>query len=305
MLAPCPSFKVSVGIPIFGLGFTRNNQLILCGGGGAGRSGVKNKLCSYKVDLRRKDLEEEAIYDISSDEDAPMCLALHPTENVAAAGINASPESMTNGTNENCRLFDIGETSMTLKKAVQSLSSKREDDYQKAVRFSKNGSLLATGTTDGIVNVFKYPSLEKVATVQVVENNDVLDVDINDEGAKLTAVIPDALKLVSLRGRTSGTVIQTVSSSTIHKKHNLQFRAFRYGSGLTENLGFAAANGIGKTKGGFIVILDAHTLEIKSVRQVSKKPITTFCLSPDGSVLGYGAADFGISLLEASTLRVR
>lgn len=52
------------------------------------------------------------------------------------------------------------------------------------------------------------------------------------------------------------------------------------------------------------MVLDAHTLEVKQVRQVSKKPITTFCLSPDGSVLGYGSADFGISLLEAATLRV-
>lgn len=42
----CPTFKVSVGIPVFGLGFTRDNQLILGGGGGASRSGVKNKLVS-------------------------------------------------------------------------------------------------------------------------------------------------------------------------------------------------------------------------------------------------------------------
>ncbi|ORZ23073.1 WD40-repeat-containing domain protein [Absidia repens] len=304
MLAPCTSFKVQVGIPIFGLGFTRGNQLLLCGGGGAGRSGVKNKLSSFKVDIRRKDLEEEAIYDISSDEDAPMCLAVHPKENLAVAGINASPESMKNGLNENCRLFHIGETEFTLKKAVPCMESKNEDDYQKVARFSKDGSLLATGTTDGMVHVFKYPTLETVVKVQAVENNDVLDVDINDEGAKLTAVTPGALKLISLRGRNIGTVIQTVSPLMVHKKHKLQFRAFRYGSGFTENLAFAVANGIGKSKGSFIIVLDAHTLEIKKVQQASKKPITTFCLSPDGSVIGYGSADFSISLLEASTLRV-
>jgi prolactin regulatory element-binding protein len=42
----CPTFKVSVGIPVFGLGFTSSNQLIVGGGGGPGRSGVKNKLVS-------------------------------------------------------------------------------------------------------------------------------------------------------------------------------------------------------------------------------------------------------------------
>jgi prolactin regulatory element-binding protein len=40
----CSTYKVSVGIPVFGLGFTSSNQLIIGGGGGAGRSGVKNKL---------------------------------------------------------------------------------------------------------------------------------------------------------------------------------------------------------------------------------------------------------------------
>ncbi|ORZ23331.1 quinon protein alcohol dehydrogenase-like superfamily [Absidia repens] len=303
MVAPCPSFQVPIGIPIFGLGFTKDNQLLLCGGGGAGRSGVKNKLCYYKVDMKRKDLEEEAIYEISSDEDAPMCLAIHPKENVAASGINASPKSMLTGVNDNCRFFDIGETSISLKNAVKTLDSLQEDDYQKTVRFSKDGSLLATGTTDGLANVYSYPTLELVVKVQVVENNDVLDVDINEENAKLTAVVPDALKLISLRGRNAGTIIQTVSVSVV-SKHKLQFRAFRYGMGLSENLGFAVANGIGKSKGGFIVILDAHTLEVKRVQQVSKKPITTFCLSPDGSVIGYGCADFEVSLLEASTLRV-
>ncbi|KAI8078799.1 quinon protein alcohol dehydrogenase-like superfamily [Halteromyces radiatus] len=304
MLAPCPSFQVPIGIPIFGVAFTKDNQLLLCGGGGAGRSGVKNKLCSYKVDIRRKDLEEEAIYELPSDQDAPMCLTIHPTENVAVAGINTSPDSMKQGNNDNCRCYDIGETEITFKNAVKSMESKQEEDYQKTVRFNKDGTLLATGTTEGVVTTFKYPSLEQVSRIQVVENNDVLDVDMNDEGAKLTAVIPDGLKLISLRGRTAGTVIQTVSASTVHKKHTLQFRSFRYGSGFSENLAFAVANGIGKSKGGFLVVLDAHTLEIKKVYQASKTPITAFCLSPDGSLIGYGAADFSISILEASTLRV-
>lgn len=43
----CSTFKATVGIPIFGLAFTSTNQLIMGGGGGAGRSGVKNKLVSF------------------------------------------------------------------------------------------------------------------------------------------------------------------------------------------------------------------------------------------------------------------
>ncbi|CAO3616053.1 unnamed protein product [Cunninghamella blakesleeana] len=307
MLAPCPSFKVSVGIPIFGLGFTKTNQLILCGGGGAGRSGVKNKLCSYKVDIRRKDLEEEAVYDISFDEDAPMCLSVHPNENVVVAGINSSPEKIKSGDNENCRLFNIDESAITFAKSVQTLKSQNEADYQKVVRFNKDGSLLATGTTDGVVKVYKYSSsssIEELTSVQVVENDDILDVDFNTEDSKLTAVVADGIKLINLRGKNLGNVIQTVSASTVHKKYKVQFRAFRYGVAYSENLAFAVANSNGKSKAGFICILDAYTLEIKKVVQVSKKPITTFCLSTDGSVIGFGNADLSLTLLEAKTLTV-
>ena len=33
---------------------------------------------SYRVEPRRKDLEEEAVYEFSNEEDAPMCIDVHP-----------------------------------------------------------------------------------------------------------------------------------------------------------------------------------------------------------------------------------
>lgn len=96
----CPTFSVPVGIPVYGIAFTLSNQLLLGGGGGGGRTGVKNKLVSvyterirvpllthspvisqisYKVEPRRKDIEEEAVYEVPEGEDAPMCLDTHPT----------------------------------------------------------------------------------------------------------------------------------------------------------------------------------------------------------------------------------
>lgn len=63
--------------------------------------------------------------------------------------------------------------------------------------------------------------------MQVVENDDILDVDFNTEDSKITAVVADGLKLINLRGKNLGSVIQTVSASTVHKRHKVQFRAFR------------------------------------------------------------------------------
>lgn len=89
--------------------------------------------------------------------------------------------------------------------------------------------MIATGTTDGKVNVFKYPSFESISSepITVSEDDEVLDVDINLEKEKLTCVLRDGLKLVNLRGKNVGQVVQTISSSTIVKGGKSQFRAFR------------------------------------------------------------------------------
>lgn len=98
---------------------------------------------------------------------------------------------------------------------------------QKVARFNKEGSMIAVGTTDGAVTVFKYPSMETLTAVDVAKNEDILDVDINPENAKLTCVLANGLKLINLRGKSQGTVIQTVSAATIDKKRKLHFRSFR------------------------------------------------------------------------------
>jgi prolactin regulatory element-binding protein len=44
---PATTFTSNVGIPVFALGFTSKDQLVIGGGGGAGRTGVTNKIvCS-------------------------------------------------------------------------------------------------------------------------------------------------------------------------------------------------------------------------------------------------------------------
>lgn len=89
--------------------------------------------------------------------------------------------------------------------------------------------MIATGTTDGKINVFKYPSFESISSEPIIVSNDdvVLDVDINLENEKLTCVLSDGLKLINLRGKNVGQIVQTISSSSIIKGNKSQFRAFR------------------------------------------------------------------------------
>lgn len=299
----CPTFKVSVGIPVFGLGFTGSNQLIIGGGGGAGRSGVKNKLCSYKVDVRRKDLEEDATFDFGPGEDAPMCLDVHPELPIVVAGVNSTEENIAKGENENCRTFKIKSDKIELEKAINTLESKKAEDYQRVTRFSQDGTLVAVGTTDGKVDVFKYPEFESISSpITVSKDDEVLDVDINLEKEKLTCVLRDGLKLINLRGKNVGQVVQTISTAQIVKNTKTNFRAFRYGRGFSKDFGFAALNGTTKP-GAYIVKYDAYSLEQVKVTKVGSKPITAFAISPDGALLAIACADLSISLHDTQTLK--
>ncbi|KAL0088233.1 hypothetical protein F4703DRAFT_1502010 [Phycomyces blakesleeanus] len=297
----CPTFSVSVGIPIFGLGFTSTNHLIIGGGGGGGRSGVKNKLSAYRIDGKRRDLEEEAVYEVPEGEDAPMCLAVHPTDHSVVAGINASKKEIEAGVNKHCRVFRVTEENFTLHNAVQISTSKKEEEYQKVVRFSEDGSLVAVGTSDGHAEVFKYPSFESNGPT-IKFDDEVLDVDIGLENDKLTCVTRDAIKLVTIRGKNSGKILQTLPVSAINKKRRLQFRSFRYGRGAVKDVGFAVVNGVDKPA-GYVVRLNPYTFETIKVHQVSKKPITAMCTSFDGAILAIASSDLSITLFDASSMQ--
>ncbi|KAJ8663652.1 hypothetical protein O0I10_000900 [Lichtheimia ornata] len=298
----CPTYAVPVGFPVFGLAFTTTNQLLVGGGGGAGRSGIQNKLVSYRVEPRRKDLEEEAVYEFSNEEDAPMCLDVHPVDDTILAGVNASEEDIKKGKNSNCRVFKAHEATIELVKSMSTLDSKNPDDYQKAVRFCADGSLFATGTSNGQVNVYNYPDYTPLCdTIQVSEDDEVMDVDISNKKDKLVALTRDAIKLASLRGRHTGKVMQTISSPALDKKQKLQFRAFRYGRLYSKESAYLVGN---SKSGGHLLKLDAYTLEVISNVKISKKPITSFCLSREGGMAVVATADFSVIIMDATTLRV-
>ncbi|KAI7865622.1 quinon protein alcohol dehydrogenase-like superfamily [Spinellus fusiger] len=297
----CPTFTVTIGIPVFGVGFTSRNQLVVGGGGGESRSGVKNRLICYNVDARRKDLEEEAAYELSVNEDAPMCLAAHPSALDIVAGINTSRKMILEGDNQHCRMFTLLDTEIKDTRTVQILKSKKTDDYQTVARFSEDGTVVVGATTDGHVQVFKYPTLAPHSPV-VSLGEEVVDADIGLENDRLVCVLSDSIKLVSLRGKNSGQVLQTCPASVLYKKCKVELRAYRYGRGITKEHGFLVANRVDKPS-GFVLCLNAHTMEVVRVVKVTNKPITAVCISPDGAMLAVAASDLSIHILDASTLK--
>lgn len=170
------------------------------------------------------------------------------------------------------------------------------------VRFSQDGSLIATGATDGKVHVLKYPGLEPVCASVLVDNDHILDVDINLEKEKLLCVSSKELKLVNLRNKKNlGKVVQTIPCT--FKNMKCEFRAFRYGRGFTKDFGFAIVNDVVK-KAAYIVKYDAYTLEQVKMVKISSKQITAVALSNDGAILAFASADLNISVVDAVALKV-
>ncbi|KAJ1569812.1 hypothetical protein HK096_001136 [Nowakowskiella sp. JEL0078] len=113
----------NVGFPIYSLAFTpKKPRLVIGGGGGANRSGIKNAI--LMKDINTISLESKVLSEIKfgADEDGCMSLAIHPKEKVVIGGINRSQELIKEGNNEN---------------------------FQTCAQFSPDGKILATGTSDG------------------------------------------------------------------------------------------------------------------------------------------------------------
>ncbi|KAM3578836.1 hypothetical protein VKS41_008631 [Umbelopsis sp. WA50703] len=300
---PATTFTSNVGIPVFALGFTSKDQLVIGGGGGAGRTGVTNKIATFKVDTKRKEFREDAAFEFGSEEDAPMCLDVHPTKNLCAVGVNGTDKSVEAGENKNCRVFDIESDSINLLESIQTIKSKNVDDHQKVCRYSKDGQFIATGTTDGVLTLLKYPSLEPVLPPITFDKEEILDIDIDFDNEKLLVVTPGLVRLISLRGKTAGKELQTIQASGMDKKTKSEFRAVRYGNGVSSDHAFLVLNSKARDKGS-IIKLNAHTLEIVKTKKISNKPLTAFAVSKDGSIGAFASSDLSIGVFDTINLQV-
>lgn len=96
-------FSTSVGLPVYAVEFVAPHVVAYVGGGGASKSGVKNKL--VLAGLEEDTLRPLAELTLSSDEDAPMCMAVDRVGGVIACSVNAPASALKSGENKTLRLF--------------------------------------------------------------------------------------------------------------------------------------------------------------------------------------------------------
>ncbi|EIW82197.1 hypothetical protein CONPUDRAFT_153085 [Coniophora puteana RWD-64-598 SS2] len=153
--------------PVFSSAFVADNELVVGGGGGASRTGIKNRLRLYRVsDDRNLDLLGER--ELDKDEDAPMSMAALQKNKTFVCGINSSAQKISTGQNDNCRVFAIEGAEHT------------EDDYQKVAVLSPDGTLVAVAGERDFA-LLSYPLLNPVASPIHLANGGIYDSSFTDD----------------------------------------------------------------------------------------------------------------------------
>ncbi|KAJ2001410.1 hypothetical protein GGI04_003749 [Coemansia thaxteri] len=298
-----------VGFPISCIGVTVNNEVVLGGGGGPGRSGVKNKLAVYSIDGAELRLNRTSEAILSSSEDAPTCLAIHPKERALVCSINASKEDIQKGGNSNCRVFELAKKSIKAgSKATKTICSTSDFDYQKCIAIDPPGKLVAGGSTDGTLAVVQYPSLRQ-AFPFVEAAGEVNDVDFNSSGKWLAVATDKELKVISTK---DGSLVQNIDEPHTASGQPAVFRFAKFGtssksklkSGVElKNVLYTVLNTKSR-KQAYIAMWDAKQWTRLATRPVCQSAITTFALSPSGNLLAVATASLQIAICDAHTLKV-
>ncbi|KAJ3853001.1 WD40 repeat-like protein [Lentinula lateritia] len=309
--------------PVYSSAFLSQNELVVGGGGGATKSGIKNKLKLFKV-AKDRSAEQLDELELAIGEDAPMSMATDGT--TVVCGVNSAPELLEKGENENCRVFKVDNGKLSFLRTQGTLSVKPDDlDYQKVTVLSPDGCLLAVAGPNDL-SLLLYPSLMPAAQSLKVDK-EIYDATFTK--STLIVATTAELRVYTLPETKSASPTQSkkkgkqkVSTSlpslvcervvdipsSLGGPSGSSFRAAKIHPTLGTIL-YTVANTIPNRSRGKSTARQAHVLKwntenwtVDKIRKVGDRGITCFSISPDGNLLGYGSSDLSVGLLDAATL---
>ncbi|WFD31560.1 hypothetical protein MSPP1_002599 [Malassezia sp. CBS 17886] len=336
---------LATGLPVYALAFADEGHLFLAGGGGPGRSGVANAIKATEIDARDGALAVRTAGELklNAHEDAPMCLAVHPETRSLVCGINAAPDAVRSGDNAHVRLFgyalqrsasaraDVAEGQSASHVMVQPvafatcLGFNDPEHYQKIAQFSPDGGLLAVGSTDGRLQLLRYPSMEPVWSRDVCvcrPGEELYDADFSQNGTQLACATSGRVLVLSTAPKRTGPdgapvygerILQTIDNAAIGgTRLRGTFRAARFGRGSMGRVGTrdvlytllnAAPAKDRKHRESFLVAWNADTWNVVASRRVAQRPATALAVSPNGRLVACGASDLSICVFQGRSLR--
>lgn len=140
MAPPFPTASIELDYPLYALDFDPQdaNRLVVGGGGGAGRSGVGNKITILETSTSTE-LHSAGEIELSRDEDSVMSLALGSQKGKNTflyAGVNSNPHSIAKGKNEHLRTLTIEQSRARPSSANGKISAAKIAELSRTTMFT-------------------------------------------------------------------------------------------------------------------------------------------------------------------------
>ncbi|KAK9894982.1 WD40 repeat-like protein [Cystobasidium minutum MCA 4210] len=314
-------FHVGVDFPVYALAWLDDDRVAVTGGGGAGRSGIKNSLSVYKVNGSSQTCDRVQELDLARDEDASSTIAVNPKKKEIVLGINSNADTMSKGTNNNVRLFSYSDDALKQEKSASTIDTKDTEIYQKVTAYSPDGSMIAVGSSQSQLSILSASTLERILPDLSFDKDEMFDADFSSDSKMFLGASEHKINVWPVSESSSATdsppePIQVIQQPVLSKSLKCTFRAARFGRGDNASRlftvvnalpsGSAAGSASRRNKGerkAFISVWDVDTWKLIRTRTVAKKPVTSFDVSPDGKLLALGGSDLSITIFDAETVQ--
>ncbi|KAG9317617.1 quinon protein alcohol dehydrogenase-like superfamily [Chiua virens] len=324
--------------PVYSCAFIADDKVIVGAGGGASRTGIKNKLRLFHVSDDRQ-LHTLGELELGKDEDAPMSMAAHSQSRTFVCGINSSAEKSEKGKNENCRKFSVStdEHKFAQLATCSTLASGDLDDYQRVTVVSSDGKYLAVaGARD--FSLLHYNSLSPVIPSIHIHDGEVYDATLSSSHLFLaTSSNISVYTLPTPSGSeqdstTNGGIPQTSDHSPegldvvktielpavpgVPSGSRVAFRAARLHPVRQDTLYTVVNVTLPRAKNAKLAKKQAYVLKwkilgkdgsldacVEITRKACDANLTCFDVSSDGKLLAFGASDYSLGVLDSNTLK--
>ncbi|KAJ3374554.1 hypothetical protein GGF31_007332 [Allomyces arbusculus] len=271
--------------------------IVVGGGGGPGKTGLKNKVCLLDWNDADATTRTDATVDaltvrhelcFGTDEDAPWSLAVHPNGTTIAAGVNGPTGKEPN---RNCRILRVSEDGIKETNALSTIG-KSADDYQSAAEYSPDGQYLATGSDEGTFSLFHGPSLTPRTWSPKTYPSKVYTVAFSPSSKHVRITTTKAIHVLS-----------TESGDTLLEITAPAGRTFRAGRTGARGLFYTLINGT-KPARSTLAVWDFAASPTKPVKSTTLAAKPAVALAVREGVVAVALADCSLIILDAVSLRV-
>ncbi|KAJ8642788.1 hypothetical protein MRB53_004536 [Persea americana] len=264
--------------------------LVLGGGGGEGRSGLKNALLLTQFNFSSRSLLDHFVNKLETGGDLPYRMAVHP----GGEGLICSFPTCS-------RWFewDVSDSmeaqKLALKSSEQTMTQLEDVGLQLALTFNTEGSLLATGGEDGHLRVFKWPSMEVILD-QADAHASVKDLDFSLDGKYLISLGNSGpCRVWDL------TSLTAVASLTRENGEVFGFCRFSRRTDSNQILYLTSMQG----QQGGVVSWNTTSWNRVGSKKLVRDPISAFDVSADGNLLAIGTIEGDIAIIDSTNMQVK